>query len=807
MERYLCIHGHFYQPPRENPWLEAIELQDSAYPYHDWNARITAECYAPNSVARILDDKDFIVKLVNNYAKISFNFGPTLLSWLQQEAPDVYSAILAADRESQKQFSGHGSALAQIYNHVIMPLANQRDRMTQVRWALGDFEARFQRKAEGMWLAEAAVDLATLELLAAHDIRFTILAPHQAARLRPIGAVDWQELHHQPIDPSRAYLQNLPSGRSIALFFYDGAGARSVAFEGVLSNGEEFIAKLMGGFNEKRDWPQLMHVATDGESYGHHHRFGDMALAYALEQIDKNQLARLTNYGEFLAIHPPTHEVEIVEKSSWSCAHGIDRWWSDCGCNSGGKPGWNQRWRTPLRDTFDWLRDEVALPWQKIAGELFKDPWAARDGYVKIVLDRSAPNLEQFFARHATHTLDHDEQQVALKLLELQRHALLMYTSCGWFFDDLSGIETLQVIQFAARALLLAEELFGIALEETFLDRLARAESNLTELGNGREVYEKYVRPARVDWGRVGAHYAVSSIFEEYPALTNIYCYRAEQKTFKTFDAGKTKLAIGLVRLTSQITLESVDLGFGVLSMGDHNISGGVRPVLDDTTEEYLARELTEPFLNADFTEVLRLMDRRFGSANYSLRSLFRDEQRKLLERILAVALGETESMYRQVYDQRAPLMRFMTSLHMPLPKAFAAAAECVLNNNLCRVLAEQGIDVTRVSKLVAAAKTEGVTLDHTTLEFTYRETLERLSSRFAGDPSLAALQTLNNGASVLQHLPFSVNLWKIQNNCYRMLHSIYPVIRQTSQTVGDSGDLWLKEFAELAERLKIKIA
>jgi len=807
MERYLCIHGHFYQPPRENPWLEAIELQDSAYPYHDWNARITAECYAPNSVARILDDKNFIVKLVNNYAKISFNFGPTLLSWLEQEAPDVYSAILAADRESQKQFSGHGSALAQIYNHVIMPLANQRDRLTQVRWALGDFEARFQRKAEGMWLAEAAVDLATLEILAAHDIRFTILAPHQAARVRRIGADQWQEINGQPFDPSRAYLQNLPSGRSIALFFYDGAGARSVAFEGVLSNGEEFIAKLLGGFDEKRDWPQLMHIATDGESYGHHHRFGDMALAYALEQIDENRLARLTNYGEFLAMHPPTHEVEIVEKSSWSCAHGIDRWWSDCGCNSGGKPGWNQQWRTPLRDTFDWLRDEVAPLWQKMAGELLEDPWAARDGYIGIVLDRSAPNLEQFFARHATHTLDQDEQQLALKLLELQRHALLMYTSCGWFFDDLSGIETLQVIQFAARALQLAEELFGDALEETFLERLARAESNLTELGNGREVYEKFVRPAHVDWGRVGAHYAVSSIFEEYPALTNIYCYQAEQKTFKTFDAGKAKLAVGLVRLTSQITLESLDLGFGVLSMGDHNISGGVRPVLDDTIEEYLTRELAEPFLHADFTEVLRLMDRRFGTANYSLRSLFRDEQRHLLERILAVALGETESMYRQVYDQHAPLMRFMTSLHMPLPKAFAAAAECVLNNNLCRFLAEPRIDVARVSKLVASAKTEGVTLDHTTLEFTYRETLERLSARFAGDPSLAALQALNNGASVLQHLPFSVNLWKIQNDCYRMLHSIYPVIRQTSQTVGDSGDLWLKEFAELAERLKIKIA
>ncbi|HWH75763.1 MAG TPA: DUF3536 domain-containing protein, partial [Candidatus Binatus sp.] len=582
MERYLCIHGHFYQPPRENPWLEAIELQDSAYPYHDWNARINAECYAPNSVARILDEQNFIVKLINNYANISFNFGPTLLSWLEREAPQVYAGILTADRESQKQFSGHGSALAQVYNHVVMPLANLRDRVTQVRWAVRDFERRFQRAPEGMWLAETAVDLATLEILAAHEIRFTILAPHQAARLRRIGAPEWQELNGQHIDPSRAYLHKLPSGRSIALFFYDGAGARSVAFEGALSNGGRFIEKLMNGFNEQRDWPQLMHIATDGESYGHHHKFGEMALAYALEQISTNQLARLTNYGEFLEKYPPDHEVEIIEQSSWSCAHGIGRWWTDCGCNSGGKPGWSQRWRTPLRNAFDWLRDKVADPWQEKAGTVLKDPWAARDDYIDIVLDRSVPNIEQFFTRHATHKLDHEELTTALKLLELQRHALLMYTSCGWFFDDLSGIETVQVIQYAARALQLAQELFVESLEEQFIDRLAQAHSNLAEYGDGREIYEKLVRPGEVDWGRVGAHYAISAIFENYSAQTNIYCYRAEQKAFQTFEAGKAKLAVGQIELVSEITRESLELGFGVLSMGDHNVSGGVRPVLGD---------------------------------------------------------------------------------------------------------------------------------------------------------------------------------------------------------------------------------
>ncbi len=300
MDRYICIHGHFYQPPRENPWLEAIELQDSAAPYHDWNERITAECYAPNSVSRIVDAENCIVKLVNNYAKISFNFGPTLLSWLEAKSSDVYAAILQADKESQKRFSGHGSAMAQIYNHVIMPLANSRDRATQIAWGIGDFEKRFKRAPEGMWLPETAVDLETLELLADHGIRFTVLAPHQAARMRPIGDPAWHDLNGISIDTTRAYLQRLPSGQSIALFFYHGPIARAVAFEGLLSHGDRFIERLTGAFSAESQRPQLVHIATDGESYGHHHRFGDMALAYVLDRIESGQLARLTNYGEVL---------------------------------------------------------------------------------------------------------------------------------------------------------------------------------------------------------------------------------------------------------------------------------------------------------------------------------------------------------------------------------------------------------------------------------------------------------------------------------------------------------------------------
>jgi alpha-amylase/alpha-mannosidase (GH57 family) len=806
MERYICIHGHFYQPPRENPWLEAIELQDSAYPYHDWNERITAECYAANSVSRILDGDNQIIDLVNNYAKISFNFGPTLLSWLEAKAPAVYAAILEADRESQKNFSGHGSALAQVYNHMIMPLANRRDRHTQVLWGIRDFERRFKRKPEGMWLPETAVDLQSLEILAELGIRFTILAPHQAGRVRRIGGRAWRDVSGGRIDPTQAYEQRLPSGRNIAVFFYDGPISRAVAFEGLLSRGEHFANRLLGAFSEQRDWPQLVHIATDGESYGHHHRFGDMALAYALNYIESNQSARLTNYGEYLERHPSTHQVEIIEKTSWSCFHGIDRWWSNCGCNSGGHPGWNQEWRTPLRDALDGLRDSLALPFEDKGRELLRDPWAARNDYLTVVHDRSTENFERFLSRHAVRPLTDADRIAVLKMLELQRYAMLMYASCGWFFDDLSGIETVQIIQFAARAVQLGQELFGDSLESQFIERLAFARSNIAEHGDGRNVYEKFVRPAMVDWERVGAHYAVSSLFEAYSEQTKIHCFMAEREDYHLFEAGLAKMAIGRAKLISEVTHECSVLSFGVLSMGDHNVNGEVQEFMSENDYQALIREATEPFMRADFAEVIRLMDRRFGNSNYSLRSLFRDEQRKLLDQILSSSLGEAEVLYRQIYEHRAPMMRFLTNLRIPLPKAFYAAAEFVLNSNLRRALEQEEVDAERLHMLLETAKLEGVSLDVATLEFALRKNLERMAERFVADPAVDLLQQLDRAASLLRDLPFNVDLWKVQNAYYRLLEESYPNMQQRSEQGDEPAQAWTHAFRAVGKKLGIKV-
>ncbi|HVO95315.1 MAG TPA: DUF3536 domain-containing protein, partial [Terriglobales bacterium] len=654
MDRCICIHGHFYQPPRENPWLEAIELQDSAAPYHDWNERITAECYAPNSMSRILDEQDRIVKLVNNYAKISFDFGPTLLSWLETHAPRVYAAILTADQESQKKFSGHGSAIAQIYNHVIMPLANTPDRMTQILWGISDFKKRFRRAPEGMWLPETAVDLETLDLLAQNGILFTILAPHQAARVRPLGTQLWQELNGAPIDPTRAYRQRLPSGRSIALFFYDGAAARAVAFEGVLSQGDRFIDRLNGIFSAEQDRPQLAHIATDGESYGHHHRFGDMALAYLLDRVEACQTACLTNYGEFLERCPPDFEVEIVENTSWSCAHGIDRWWSNCGCNSGGRGDWNQAWRTPLRNALDWLRDAVAPRWEAAARKYFGDPRAARDAYIDVVLDRSKESLNDFFSRYAVRRLIAEETSIALKLLELQRHTLLMYTSCGWFFDEISGIETVQILQYAGRAVQLAQELLGDSLEANFTQLLAAAKSNLPERGDGALIYQKSVVGAKIDAEKLGAHYAISTLFENFPKQKKIYCYDSNLEDHQVFESGRVRLGFGRVEITSTITRESKRLTFGVLHLGDHHINGGVAESLDDGIYQRTIKDALQFFSRADFAGVLRTIDRCFGESNYSIQSLFQDDRRSVLNKILATNLTEAETLYRHIYEPRA---------------------------------------------------------------------------------------------------------------------------------------------------------
>ncbi len=766
--KYVCIHGHFYQPPRENPYLEAVELQDSAYPYHDWNERITAECYAPNAASRILDSENRIVKLLNNYAQISFNFGPTLLSWIKEQAPPIYQAIVEADQQSAERFSGHGSALAQGYNHMILPLANRRDKVTQVKWGMRDFESRFGRKPEGMWLPETAVDTETLEVLAENGIQFTILAPRQAQRIRPKNSSKFEDVSGARIDPARAYLAELPSKKRINLFFYDGPISQGVAFEGLLNDGKRFADRLMSGFSDSRQGPQLVHIATDGESYGHHHHRGEMALTYALDEIQRQNVAKLTNYGEFLEKHPPKHFVEIVNNSSWSCVHGIERWRSDCGCNSGGHP-WNQQWRAPLRAALDWLRDKLAPIFESRLQEYVRDPWATRDDYIRVILDRSEETRKAFFVDHAIRPLEPHEQVTALKLLEMQRHALLMYTSCGWFFDELSGIETVQVIHYAARALQLAEECSEESLEPEFLQHLAMAKSNLPEYGDGAKIYEKRVKPAVVDIERVGGHYAISSLFESYPEKTRIYCYEVERVRYSVEAEGKIRLASGCARLRSAITEESATLDFSVLHLGDHNVTAGIRSVDNSSDEDQ--QKLVAAFAQADTAEVIRLLDQVYGKSTFSLRQLFRDEQRKIANLILNESLSSVAAVYRTVFEGQAPLIRFLNGLDIPVPHALKSAAEIALNSQLEQYLDRPDLDPDSIHGLLREVAASKIALDSTTLEYKARKRLEREAADFAANPADPAVaERIIKLLDLIPALPFPVELWEAQNVCYRPL-------------------------------------
>ncbi len=807
MEQYICVHGHFYQPSRENPWLETVELQDSADPYHDWNERITAECYAPNATSRILDEKRRIVQIINNYARMSFDFGPTLLAWMKKSAPHVYGAIVEADQESQNHFSGHGSALAQAYHHAILPLANRRDKVTQILWGLRDFEHHFGRKPEGMWLPEAAVDLETLDILAEQGIRFTILAPHQAHRIRILGEKTWQDVRGGRVDPTMPYEQFLPSGRSVALFFYDGPISRAVAFEKLLHSGQALVQRLTSAFSGQRTWPQIVHIATDGESYGHHHRHGEMALAYALDYIESNKLARLTNYGEYLGKHLPTHEVEIFENSSWSCVHGIERWRGDCGCNIGGRPGWNQVWRKPLREALDWLRNTLVDEYEKKARWLIKNPWKARDNYIDIVSDRSPEAIEGFLSSHAKRPMKPDETVQVLKLMELQRHAMLMYTSCGWFFDELSGIETVQIIQYAARAIQLAEDVFGNSLEAPFLKRLEEAKSNIAEYQDGRVIYGKFVKPAMVDLEQVGAHYAMSSLFNDYTDQTQISCYRIDQERYETVTAEKAKLAVGRIKVTSEITLDCDSICFGVLHWGDYHMGVNVRRCREDEPDETFLIDLLETFSTADFPETMRHIEQYFEGTTYALINLFRDAQRKIIDTILESAIENIEAVYRQVYENNIPLLRFLKNFRIPRPQVLRAAADSFFNISLRRAFEKKDLDLEAIKELIDVGWLEGAAFDEITLEMAIRRKFEELAARLSEDPDdLSLLQNLEATVSLLQLLPFEVNTRNVQNQYYAILQNVYPKFRERENRGDETAKEWAILFRELGKRLWVRV-
>jgi alpha-amylase/alpha-mannosidase (GH57 family) len=737
MEKYICIHGHFYQPPRENAWLEEIEIQESAYPYHDWNERITEECYGPNAFSRILDDNSKIVDITNNYARMSYNFGPTLLSWIELKKPRIYKAIIESDKISQELFNGHGSALAQVYNHIIMPLANYRDKQTQVIWGIKDFEHRFNRKPEGMWLAETAVDTETLEVLAENHIKFTILAPRQAKAMRKIGDNDWTP----GCDPRRPYRINLPSGKFIDVFFYDGERSQAVAFKGLLKDGKDFANELLSGFNNNSNEAQLVHIATDGESYGHHHRYGDMALAYCIRYIEENTSVKITNYSQYLALYPPTYEAQIHENSSWSCVHGVERWRSNCGCNSGGNPGWHQQWRQPLRESLDWLRDITADIFENQMLAYHPSPWSLRDNYVDVLLRKRTFFQRDFIAKYVNKDLTNKEDLIKIvRLLEMQKNALYMYTSCGWFFDELSGIETIQILQYANRVIHLAENLTGYNLEDEFVKRLQPALSNKPELGNGRGVYDKYVAPTRLSLTQVGMHYAINSLFNDDIENIEVLNYSVDSSRVEKYTQGGQKLAFGKTKVQSQITLSEKNFSFIIIYLGQHHLIGKAFDDLNDETFDYLANQVKKHFLESNLAAILDTFKDYAEHKNFSFFNLFKDEQIKMLEKVLDENQELASSSYKKINERTYNMINVMRANNLPIPFLLSKNLQITIANELRETLHPkmEKLRVGKIKGLLDEIKKWDINIDKAQIAYSAGNLISRFISTKKDKPDEA---------------------------------------------------------------------
>ncbi len=689
---YVTVHGHFYQPPRENPYLDTIERQPSARPFKDWNERIYHECYRPNAFSRIFNEKGEVIKIVNNFEYLSFNIGPTLMSWLENYDIEVYQRIIEADRQSCLRLGGHGNAIAQVYNHIILPLANPRDKDTQIVWGIEDFKSRFGRDPEGMWLAETAVDYPTLKVLSDRGIRFIILAPSQAEKCRPLPsaadpAPEWHSVGGAQIDPTRPYRCFIDETQYIDIFFYDGPISGEMGFGEVLGSTDNLITRLNLAIGSGKK-SQLINVATDGETFGHHKKDTDKCLAYAFTSEFPRQGWQITNYAHYLSINPPTWEVELKPVTAWSCMHGVARWQDDCGCGGGGE--WHQLWRKPLRETLDWLRDELIQVYEDTGYKFFRDPWLARNEYVNAIRDRSPESVDRFFSSQQCRQLTSGEKIDALRLLEMQRHALLMYTSCGWFFEEISRPEGVQILRYAARAIELAGDVAGIHLEQEFVTRLEAAPSNVKKFGNGAEVYRQLVVSSQIGFEQVAAHYAISSLFTNYAQQEKVYCYDTMQLDYQKQEIGAITLAVGQVRLTSEITWESTHFVFGVLHLGGWDFHCCIQPFADRRAYRRLKDKLFIALETASAAKVMLAMTKLFGDRHFGLQDLFAEQRSSIMEQLVEQTKLRLDRLYTQVYRENYSIIVAFLRDNLPVPQELQVAATVALSHrclNHTRVL------------------------------------------------------------------------------------------------------------------------
>jgi len=880
--RRVIIHGHFYQPPRENPWTERIERQDVPGPYHDWNEKIANECYLPNAYSRRLDPWGRITKLVNNYEWISFNFGPTLISYIEEYFPEVYARILEADKASAARL-GHGNAIAQAYNHLIMPLATRRDQETQMRWGIYDFERRFGRAPEGLWLPETAVNEGTLEVLADFGIRFIVLSPHQALRVRPLeaampeagrdeaagaavtgragagatgtnpgaaaigpgaaggsgaapgagaapspGARDsgaWKDVSNGSIPtsfPYRCFARGGGEGRgaprAIDIFFYDAPLSTDVSFNHLLRNGDQFADAISAAYS--RTGGDLAVIATDGEIYGHHEAFGDMALAYLIDVAAPRRGLELTNFASYLAQNEPRFEVELKkgpngEGTAWSCSHGVGRWKEDCGDSAGGRPGWNQKWRAPLRAGVNALCESLWSRYEAGAAGLLADPVRARDDYIAVVENRTSATLEAFLASHAARTLTESERSRALSLLESQRNAELMFTSCGWFFSDISGLETTQILLYAARAIELAGTEHWLELEKHFLAQLKGAVSNVPGKGTGANIYINSVRGAIMSRPCLSALYAMLSHISSRREPMPVYGNDVEplDEILRHIDDDVVK--IGSLAFTSRYTLERITYEYLLYIENEAGFTCFVRERRGE--EEYRATlEKCLRLAESGEREALREEASELFGKRFTIRHFLTEDRERILRALSRNRIAAIEERFGEIYAESTTLLGLLKEANIPAPPSLIIPAQTHLTKRLTaemelweRSLDPQGLE--GLHGIVTEAARLGVPIDKSFAAQAFTGLVLEKTRLAAATLSPEGTGALERFINMAEEMGIAIEFRDVQNIVHSTLtSSIAPMIEELRRSAskapagGRTADprLAIESFLSLARRL-----
>lgn len=834
-KKHLVIHGHFYQPPRENPWTEEIDRQAGAAPYHDWNDKITNECYLPNALSRRLDAHGRITELVNNYEWLSFNFGPTLASYLEHRNPEVYERILAGDRASAKRL-GHGNAIAQCYNHVIMPLASPRDRETQIRWGVRDFERRFGRAPEGIWLPETAVNDAVLAALIEHGFRFTVLSPYQAQRTRPLpgaagakkgaagrdlkaGDDEWRDVSKGTVPAGFPYRCFAPGakgkrdrGRFIDVFFYDAPLSTDVSFNHLLRNGDRFAEAIDFGFQRGGD--DLVVIATDGEIYGHHEPFADMALSYLAGESGPRHGFALTNFGAYLAGHEPAFEVELKsgpngEGTSWSCFHGVGRWKEDCGCSTGGASSWNQKWRAPLREGLDALAESLAAAYEEETRTLLADPWRARDDYIELVEERTTGAARDFIRARAARELTEADISRALSLLESQRNAQLMFTSCGWFFADISGLEATQILRYAARAIELAGPARRAALERTLLEYLSRAASNVPGTGTGAGIFAAARKQSALGARAIAALYAVTEHFTPGEEIRLVYGHpvRPLESILRRMDGGAARA--GSLELTSRYTLERRLFEYLVHVEGEAVFACYVKESAGEAAARETVAQFAELAAEASRDKLVASAAEHFGPG-LTARDFLPEDRERILRHLTRRTLEATDRLYGQIFAECKGLLRLLNDAGVAAPAGILVPAETHLTKQLVeevarweRTLNPAGLEGIR--RIVSEAAAHGVPIDTSSAAASFTALIMERLKLLGGELTAPAATALEQFVNLSDEMGIETNFRDIQNRTYAILEtSIAPFIESLggrSPKSREAGARAVAAFLSLARR------